>query len=357
MSGEQVVAALRAPEALPGWPAARWDVLVRQARRADLLARVAHAARGAGVFDRLPAAPRAHLEAALRHEAAQHEDIRREVRFITAALAAAGARTVLLKGGAYVVAGRAAAAGRVLSDIDVIVPRAQLPDVEASLMLHGWATTHHSAYDQRYYRQWMHELPPMRHIHRNTVIDVHHAILPDTARLRPSSALLLEAAVPVPGWPGVHTLAVEDMVLHSMAHLFHNEELSHGLRDLSDLDLLLREAAAADAGFWTRLLARAQALDLRRPLAYGLRHAARVFATPVPRAVLAEADRGGPGPLLLPLMDALWRRGLAVQHSTAPLRGAALARFLLYVRAHWLRMPPLLLARHLATKALTRPET
>jgi hypothetical protein len=29
-------------------------------------------------------------------------------------------------------------------------------------MLAGWAATHHDAYDQRYYRQWMHELPPMQ---------------------------------------------------------------------------------------------------------------------------------------------------------------------------------------------------
>jgi hypothetical protein len=34
--------------------------------------------------------------------------------------------------------------------------------------------------------------------------------------------------------------------------------------------------------------------------------------------------------------------------------GPATARHLLYIRSHWLRMPPLLLARHLATKAALR---
>jgi hypothetical protein len=33
-----------------------------------------------------------------------------------------------------------------------------------------------------------------------------------------------------------------------------------------------------------------------------------------------------------------------------------LALFALYVRAHWLRMPPGMLARHLAVKAATRPQ-
>ena len=37
-----------------------------------------------------------------------------------------------------------------------------------------------------------------------------------------------------------------------------------------------------------------------------------------------------------------------------PRRRAGLARWLLYVRSHWLRMPPLLLARHLLRKSLRR---
>lgn len=356
MTGDRVVPALCRPHTLPDWSAADWDLLVRQARRADLLARVAHAARDAGVLEGLPAAPRAHLQAALLHETAQHEDIRREVHYIREALAAVGAPTVLLKGSAYVVGGRSAAAGRMLSDIDVIVPRESLPEVEASLMQHGWATTHHSEYDQRYYRQWMHEIPPMRHIRRNTVIDVHHAILPDTARLKPDSRRLLAAMQPVQGWPGVHTLAPEDMVLHSMAHLLHNEELSHGLRDLSDLDLLLREFGA-DAAFPARLAARATELDLARPLFYGLRQVQRVFGTPLPPELLASVNKHAPGAWTGRLMDVLWRRGLALRHPTAPLAGQGLALWLLYVRAHWLRMPPWLLTQHLVRKAFTRAES
>jgi hypothetical protein len=35
-------------------------------------------------------------------------------------------------------------------------------------------------------------------------------------------------------------------------------------------------------------------------------------------------------------------------------RRTSISAFALYVRSHWLRMPPLQLARHLAHKAVTR---
>jgi len=105
-----------------------------------------------------------------------------------------------------------------------------LPEVEAALMLQGWATTHHNSYDQRYYRRWMHELPPLRHVTRATVLDVHHAILPETARLKPDSAKLLAASVPAQSDARFRVLAPADMVLHSATHLLHDEELRHGLR-------------------------------------------------------------------------------------------------------------------------------
>ena len=172
-----------------------------------------------------------------------------------------GAPVILLKGAAYLAMQLPAARGRSFSDVDVLVPKARLSQVESALMQRGWMTTHHSAYDQRYYREWMHELPPLRHLQRQSVLDVHHTILPETARLRPDATLLLSAALPVPGWDGVAVLAPTDMVLHSMTHLFHNDELSRGLRDLSDLDLLLRHFAV-DATWWRNLVERARTLDL-----------------------------------------------------------------------------------------------
>lgn len=347
-----VVRVLLQPREVRSLSAADWDLLVRQGRHTDLLARIASQLQALGLFGDVPPGPLAHLQAVQTLAAAQHEEVRRELSHIARALADLPGPVILLKGAAYLATGLPPAAGRLFSDTDILVPKAQLDLAETQLMLHGWATTHHDAYDQRYYREWMHELPPMEHLKRRTALDVHHTILPPTARRKPDAGLLIGAAVPAGG--GLHVLAPLDMVLHSITHLFHNEELSHGLRDLSDIDLLLRHFSAVQADFWRRLIGRAVELDLARPLHYGLRCAHRLLETPVPPAVLAEAAAAAPAMPLATVMDALWRRALRTQHASAAPPFTAAALFVLYVRAHWLRMPPGLLLRHLATKAVRR---
>ena len=329
--------------------------LVQEGRRTGLLGRIATRAKATGYPPGWPPAMKAHLDAALRVCRAQQAEIRRETAFISQALSTLGAPIILLKGAAYVVADLPAADGRVFGDIDIMVPKEAIVEAESLLMMNGWLSTHQTDYDQRYYRQWMHELPPMQHVHRGTALDVHHAILPETARLRPSSRLLFERAVPVAGWPHVHVLAPEDMVLHSMTHLFMNDDMRYALRDLSDLDLLLRHFSGRP-GFWSELVARAQALDLRRPLFYGLRQTQRVLKTPIPESALADTEPFGPEGAARPLMRAIWDEALRAQHPDEQAWASRAALFALYVRGHWLRMPPLMLARHLATKALQRPE-
>ena len=340
-----LVSALRDPRALDSWTLPQWELLVRQARSADLLARLAALLGDLGLLQEVPAAPRAHLLAARTVAQAQEEAVRREVAQVRKALAATGVEIILLKGAAYLFAGLPAARGRLFSDIDILVPRTALPQVEAALMLHGWATTHHDPYDQRYYREWMHELPPMQHVSRQTVLDVHHAIVPLTARLKPDSAKLFAAAQALPGHAGLKVLAPMDMILHSAAHLFLNEELSHGLRDLADLDSLLRHFGA-QPGFWPALEARAEEMDLEQPLRYARRYSHRILGTPVAaQAVSRSVSRW---------MDALYLRALQPDHPSADDALTPYARWLLYVRAHWMRLPPGRLAYHLAVKALRR---
>jgi len=70
-----------------------------------------------------------------------------------------------------------------------------------------------------------------------------------------------------------------------------------------------------------------------------------------------KADRQARGfglSLLLNRMDALFAHALPPVASAKLGRGAALARQALYVRAHWQRMPPPMVVRHLTVKALRR---
>ena len=349
-----IVRALLAPESLSALSEMDWDLLIRQGRRASLLARLAHQLTENGLIDTVPLKPKLHLISALRMVERQDVAMRWEVRCIQSALENAGVRIILLKGAAYIMAGIPAASGRTFSDIDIIVPKHRISEVESELMLHGWQGTHHDEYDQRYYRRWMHEIPPMRHIRRGTSIDVHHAILPESARLKVDTQGLLDAVVPVPSHADLFVLKPTDMFLHSATHLFHEGGLENGLRDLFDLDSMFRHFGN-DAEFWNGLVPRAAELGLTRPLYYAIAFTRSILDTPVPAEVVVAASIGKPSFLIARLMDYCYHRALRPAHASCSALGSEFARTALYIRSHWLRMPFHLLVVHLARKAFRRP--
>ena len=164
--------ALREPESMAGFDISTWDLVVRQAAAGGLLGRLGALATKHGLRPGLPQVVWRHMQATLTVAEQQQRAVRWELQQLTRALADLDGPVLLLKGAAYAAAGLAPAAGRLFSDIDLLVPRAQLDETEAALMLGGWLGSHHSEYDQRYYRRWMHELPPLTHIRRRTVLDV-----------------------------------------------------------------------------------------------------------------------------------------------------------------------------------------
>ncbi|MCE9590676.1 MAG: HprK-related kinase A [Planctomycetes bacterium] len=356
-------AALRFPYTMPELEPREWDTLALMARESGVLARLAYHWRTQPGFDALPARLRWMLEATITLSRKQATGIKWEVNRVARALVPLGVPVVLLKGGAYVAAGLPAARGRWVNDVDIMVPREALDRVEAALEAEGWESSDKDEYDEAYYRRWMHELPPMRHRNRETFLDVHHNILPPTGRLKPDAAKLMAAAVPLRfpegdrapyGASCLYTLSPADMVLHSAVHLFQDGELEGGLRDLTDLDALLRHFGGLDSSFYDRLIDRAEELGLGRPLYYVLRFTVRMLGTPIPAGATAHADAFAPFAPVRVLMDALVVRALT---PVPPGRNGALTRWaghLLYIRAHWMRMPPLLLARHLVIKAWRR---
>lgn len=351
MNRDWVTAALKRPILLADLSLADWDLVLRQARNAALLAKLAHLIEEHGLWNSIPEAPRHHLRSAVAVADKIGREVRWEVDRIRRALNGVVGELILLKGAAYVMADLPPAQGRIFQDVDILVPRPHLDQVEIALLYNGWGAAKTDPYDQRYYRDWMHELPPMRHIKRQSVIDVHHTILPLTARLRPDAERLRAAAVTIPGHPGLKTLAPADMLLHSAVHLFYDGEFNHALRDLVDMDALFRHFGT-EAAFWPALLESARAHGLMRPLYFAAAYTANVLQTPVPAEfideVCAEA-RLGAGHLRT--MNWLLTRVLRPDHATAALPGTRLAYQALYVRSHWLRMPPMRLARHLFHKA------
>jgi hypothetical protein len=260
-----------------------------------------------------------------------------EAEMARRALAPLGIPVVLLKGTAYAAAGLAAGRGRSIGDLDILVPREALPEVERALLAADWEWVKQDEYDDLYYRRWMHELPPLIHKERDRMIDVHHTILPLTARIRPDAGAMIADSVALEN--GLRVLAPHDMLLHAVAHLFADGDLAGGLRNLWDIDRLLRELAEVP-GFWPGLGERARRHRLRPPLARALRLAARLYGTPVDPALAGRAR----------LADALYERRLLARDGWGRATRPGL-RLGFYVRSHWLRMPPVMLARHLWTKA------
>ncbi|HVF63861.1 MAG TPA: nucleotidyltransferase family protein, partial [Casimicrobiaceae bacterium] len=147
---DRLATAFRDPSQLLARSASEWEVLIAQARSAKLLATLAARIERRDLMDGVPRRPAEHLRNAQLVARAQAATNAREIEHLRHALADAAREIVLLKGAAYLAARLPAADGRVFGDIDILVPRASLRDVEAALMLAGWATTHHNSYDQRY---------------------------------------------------------------------------------------------------------------------------------------------------------------------------------------------------------------
>jgi len=345
---------LRDPEAARAFDGADWDGVVRVGRAAGLLASLRIRLETGGVLPAVPDQVCLHLDSALTLARYRRQMVLWELECVRRALAQFPGPVVLLKGAAYVVQGFGFAAGRLPSDVDIMVPKARLDGAERALLEAGWRMEELDSYDEHYYRAWSHELPPMRYPEHPLELDLHHTILPPTGRAKPDAATLFESATPVTG-TGFHVLCPADQVLHAAAQLFQDSDCAGRLRDLVDVDSLLSELATGE-DFWATLVERAGRHGLTRPLGYALRYAAQLLGTIVPGEVVTEIPPA-PRPLRIS-MDYLVPRALLPTHPdrTVPLR-VRLSRWTLFLRSHWLRMPPVLLLRHALIKAWRRVRT
>ena len=346
--------ALKMPETLPALSLADWELLLRVARRARVLGRLESALHHAGLLGDIPPPVAAHLRAARNVIKHRKTLISWEVNRLLWALKGIDAPLILLKGTAYLLADLPPAQGRIFADVDLLVPEDRVREIEERLVERGWFKTEIDPYDDRYYRVWMHEIPPLRHRERGTEIDIHHRLLPKTSHLASDPAPLFAAARPLAD-PRLRVLAPADMILHALVHLFLEGDPDEGLRlrDLADVhDLLCHHGQ--EPAFWASLVPRARALGFQRPLFYGLHHAHQFFGTPIPPDVLHELEDAAPAWPIRKLMNRLIPLALLPGHPDHPSHLAALARWLIYVRAHWLRMPPGLLIKHLSHKAWLR---
>jgi len=327
-----LVDSLRDPACTERLDARGWTALLVIARAERLIGTLAYRLDGTA----LPEAVAAILADERTNAEYQRRSALWEADCARRALADYPGKVVLMKGTAYAAAGLHAARGRHIGDLDIMVARQDLPKVEAALLTAGWEWVKEDAYDDAYYRDHMHELPPLIHKERDRMIDVHHTILPLTARPRPDATAMLADAVIFEN--GLHVFSPIDMVIHSAAHLFADGELDGGLRNLWDIHCLVTEFSESDDGFWQSLQRSAQKHQLWGVVRLAARLARELYGTDVPSGWQIERNA-----------DWFFVRRLTARDNWG--RGTRkLTRLAFYARSHWLRMPPLMLAKHLWVK-------
>lgn len=260
-------------------------------------------------------------------------------------------KVILLKGAAYRVMKLDFSRGRFASDIDILVPKHNLKKAEQCLLNMGWEFMEADDYEQYYYREWMHELPPLRHKERGTIVDLHHNILPETSRYKIDSDILIRAAIP--SEQGFYTLSPEDTVLHKTVHLFVEGDLKYGLKELLDLKLLF-EQFGKKPGFWENLLTRSKQLGFQRPLYYALYFCQSLFNLKVQPYIWKDISHFAPHLPFRIIILWLMQLTLIPEHPEKIPTTAKIAQNIMYIRSHWLRMPFFLLLKHLTRQAWQR---
>ena len=338
--------ALRQPQCALEWSLPEWERVVRLARRLRLLSRLAEGLTNAGLIDAVPVQARRHLIAEMRLSRWRIQAVVWTLERMEAALGNAGYPRVLLKGAAYIGQDLPIATGRLPSDLDILVPVGELQDALSRLERAGWSAAELDEHDRRYYRDWSHEVPPMRHALHAVELDLHHNILPPLARTHVDAGRLFER-LQASKWGSWQVLCPVDQVLHSAAHLFHDSEARDRLRDLVDLDGLLCHFSR-DPAFWSELPQRAQALGLTESLALACHFCVRWLGTPVPQSCLQAAAALGPPARRRAWLLPLWSQVLTpTEPEDEPSNVQGLAATVLLARYHLHRMPVRLLLPHL----------
>lgn len=309
-----------------------WDGVIGVARSEAMLATLAHRL----ADDDLPPTVAALFADQRAAAAVAQRQALWEAEMARRALAPVGIEFVLLKGAAYAAAGMTCAAGRQIGDLDILVLASDIRRSENALLNAGWEWVKSDPYDDFYYREHMHELPPLIHQARDRMIDVHHTILPRTHRITPDALALVGDAVK--SADGFAVLNPADMACHCAAHMLADGDLQGGLRNLWDFHLMTRDFAVADPGFWEQLDARARLHGLQDAVQRAARLSRDMYGAVLPAGWNGQDATDG------------WFRERLLARDDWGRVSRPLLEQAFYIRSHWLRMPPTMLAQHLWTK-------
>jgi len=211
-------------------------------------------------------------------------------------LTAAGIEPVVLKGMALGEVLYHNLALRPTTDLDLLVPHADVSKVKAALLALGFEDQGLAAEEQPHLAGEVALRASLLAGELRFGVDVHWRLAQHPAVMTHLAAEdWLPRSVPaVIAGVKARVLCPEDALLHAAIHLFWHHMGTWHLGWLSDVDLLLRTHAAA--WDWSALIARAQALAALLPLQASVRLAHTWFDTPLPAAARAALTAATPAP-------------------------------------------------------------
>lgn len=325
-----------------------WQDAIRILREAKLMASLFHRAENSGCIQHYSAYAIKHLKSAATYAKRQQQQVRFECEEIKSMLSEENIEPVFLKGAGYTLRKSRNSQGRVYSDIDILVEKSQLQAAEKIFKTHLWRSEPVSDYDDNYYRNWAHEVPPLYHLFRGTVVDLHHNLYLPVSGRSPDIDLFLSRTMITDS--GCRVFSPAASFLHSVIHLFTNEDSSSGMRDLWDLYLLLSEYA--DDTFWSDLLFLAKESEFIPELLYCLDCLEYYFGECISNEeVETFRQQNQPGAAGHFLSKSIFPLALVAEHPLLMSVRHRLAKHIIYMRGHWIKMPPLVLFKHLTVKA------
>lgn len=344
-----IISLLKNPELAADLSNLNWQILIKVLRKEQLLARFAINFKQQNIILRdkeLSAYLDIHLNNSIKIAIRQSQSVKFEIAELARQLGQSSQQLILLKGAAYSVMNNLASEGRTYGDIDLLSNKDKIDGFEKVLNTYGWTGKEVNDYDDKYYREWSHEIPPLIHSSRGTVIDLHHNLVPIISGRAPNIELFVKDAIPV---AEMKVLRPSAMTLHSAVHLFLNEDYEHGLRNIHDISLLISEHHSAE--YWADIYSLATDSNFTLELYLALRYCKKLFNTTVCESTYRKLSKRHSSFIKNNYWDLVFRGALAPKHPLVTGHINKVGLILAYIRGHAAKMPLKVLIPHIFTKA------
>jgi hypothetical protein len=324
-----------------------WENIIHVLREVNLLAACFYRLEKEDKLTLLPPFAFKHMKAAAIYSSRQSEQVMFESKLLQNILDAESIPAVFLKGASYTLRKSKNSEGRVYSDIDLLVTKNDISNAEKALAKHAWRTKKLSEYDNNYFREWSHEIPPMFNIHRGTVLDLHHNILLPISGREVNVELLTENCQKIEG--GYTVLGYAATILHSIVHLIINEDVSNGYRDVLDITTLIKDNDSPE--FWQEITSLSSKLGFNNELYLALSLSTKYASLTIPNDVWEALNKQRNNSKLNFLLNHVYYFALQPHSPKVQTLKHKVSISIVYILGHLQKMPLKILVPHLLTKS------